>query len=181
MSKTFGVRVLLGCLVMGAIVIGGVSPQQMMGVSGTYELFPLNTMGGSASFPLILREGKTILVNTVEYQRTVYDFDDWDFVQGTAGDTEEFHSAGYSLLLIQQLTEKWMLMANGRPYLASDFEGDISLDDLGFTVMAMAASPAWKSTGQVNAQAPDPNVTRAPASAAPRIVCRMISLLPMSP
>jgi hypothetical protein len=76
MSKTFSVGVLLGCLVLGAIVTGGVSSQQMVGVSATYELFPLNTLGSSASFPLILREGKTILVNTVEYQYTVYDFDD---------------------------------------------------------------------------------------------------------
>jgi hypothetical protein len=135
MSKTFSVGVLLGCLVLGAIVTGGVSSQQMVGVSATYELFPLNTLGSSASFPLILREGKTILVNTVEYQYTVYDFDDWGFVQGTAGDTAQFHMVGYFLLLIQQLRGKWTLVANCRPRLASDFEGDISMDD--FAVKGM--------------------------------------------
>ncbi len=137
MSKTFGVRVLFGCLVLGTIVIGGVSSQQMIGVSATYELFPLNTLRSSAAFPLILREGKTILVNTVEHRYTIYDFDDWGFVQGTAGDTEQFHLVGYSLQLIQQLRGKWTLVANGRPHLASDFAGDISIDDLAVKGMLM--------------------------------------------
>ena len=137
MNRTFGMRVLLGCLVLGTILTGGVFSQQMMGVSATYELFPLNTLGGSASFPIVLKDGNTVLINTVEYQYTVYDFDDWGFVQGSAGDTEQFQLFGYSLLFIQQLQGKWQLIANGRPHLASDFEGDVSLDDLGFTVMAL--------------------------------------------
>jgi hypothetical protein len=137
LNKTLGIRIFLCCLVVGVIGIGPVSSQQMIGVISSYELFPLNTWGSSAAFPLILGEGKTILVNTLEYRRTVYDFDDWGFVQGSAGDSEQFHLVGYSLLFIQQLRGKWQLVANGRPRLASDFNGDISRDDLAFKAMLM--------------------------------------------
>ena len=94
MNKMSGWKKFFGCLVVGLTMTGGAFAQQLAGVSFTYEMFPLNTWGSVAAFPLILAQGKTILVSAVEYQNTVYDFEDWGYAQGSTGDTERFHAVG---------------------------------------------------------------------------------------
>lgn len=131
-------KVLFTCFVLCLLIAGvatDVSAQEIISVSAAYEFFPLKNFNGSVSFPLVFAKGKTIFVNSIAYQYSVYDLDDWGFVQGSADDTEQFHSVSYTLRFIQQLSPKWQLLAAVTPGLASDFEGDVSIDDSTFTGM----------------------------------------------
>lgn len=125
-------RIFFTCVVL-CLLIAGASisafAQQFMGVSATYEHLPLKTFKASASFPFVFAEGKTIFINTVEYGYSVYDYDDWGFSQGSAGDTEQFHEVSYNLLFMQQLSQSWQMLVMPAVGLASDFEGDVSSDD----------------------------------------------------
>lgn len=135
MKEVFKIRILLTYFTLCLLLTGvatNVSAQQMIGVSAAYEFFPLNTFSASASFPLVFAKGKTIFVNSIAYQYSVYDYDDWGFVQGSADDTEQFHSVSFTLLFMQQFSSKWHLLVTVTPGLASDFEGDISIDDSAF-------------------------------------------------
>jgi len=125
--RTFFTCFVLCLLITGASI--SVFAQQIMGVSATYGHLPLKTFNASASFPLFFAEGKTIFVNTVEYGYSVYDYDDWGFSQGSAGDTEQFQTVSYNLLFIQQLSQSWQMIVMPAVGLASDFEGDVSSDD----------------------------------------------------
>ena len=104
--------------------------QQILGESVDYGHLPLKSFNSSTSFPLIFGGGKTIFVNTVNYGNTVYNYKDWGFSQGSAGDTEKFHSLSYSLLFIQQLSQNWQLIAMPEVGLAYDFENDMTSDDI---------------------------------------------------
>lgn len=125
-------RIFFTCVVL-CLLIAGASisafAQQFMGVSATYEHLPLQTFKASASFPFVFAEGRTIFINTVEYGYSVYDYDDWGFSQGSAGDTEQFHEVSYNLLFMQQLSQSWQMLVMPAVGLASDFEGDVSSDD----------------------------------------------------
>ena len=48
---------------------------------------------------------------------------------------ERVHAISYTLFLIQTLSDKWQLVAVVTPGLASDFEGDLSTDDVSFTAV----------------------------------------------
>jgi len=98
-----------------------------------------HTFSVQLSFPLTFAEGKTLLLNHLNYQRTAFDFRNWDDVQG-GEQIDQVQSISYTAFLLQQLSEKWQLAAAVTPGLASDFEGvesfsDLSSDDVTFTAI----------------------------------------------
>jgi len=91
-----------------------------------------NRLSVQASFPLEFAEGRTVLLNHLNYQRIAFDFRNWDDAQG--GERfDQVQSIGYTAFLLQELSEKWQFVAVANPGLASDFKADISSDDFTFT------------------------------------------------
>jgi hypothetical protein len=92
-------KVIFTCFVLCLLITGvatDVSAQQMIGVSAAYELFPLKNFRASASFPLVFAKGKTKYINSIAYQYSVYDYDDWGFVQGSADVIEQYQSVSFT-------------------------------------------------------------------------------------
>jgi hypothetical protein len=135
MTEMSRVRIFFTGFILFFIIIWGGNnafAQPGMRVSASYEFFPFKTLKVDASYPLVFAKGKTMIINTVTYQYSVYDFDDWGFVLADIGDTEQFHSVSYTLSFIQQLSQNWQLITIVTPGMASDFEDDVSGNDFTF-------------------------------------------------
>lgn len=142
---------LVWCLVLVGIT-AGVSAQQMIGISAEYGLFPyrhlaspevgtfeedleieLTTLDLRASFPLVFAEGRTLVLNSIEYGRLGVDFRNWDEEEG--GDPDEkdtVHSVKFTTFIMHRLSQRWRLIGVATPGLASDFKADVSGDDFTF-------------------------------------------------
>ncbi|MFK7808871.1 MAG: DUF6268 family outer membrane beta-barrel protein [Saprospiraceae bacterium] len=80
------------------------------------------------NIPFKLKNGKTILLNGVDYMQvrsTLYDspFFEEDKIN------KNLHSLSYALTLIHKLSNNWTLLFRLKPTLASDFEAVIDNDD----------------------------------------------------
>ncbi|WP_319559309.1 DUF6268 family outer membrane beta-barrel protein [Marispirochaeta sp.] len=114
---------------------GLIFAQQAPEIKVNYRLLPRADFDASASFPQVFSRGKTVFVNTVRCGYTVYDLDDWGVDWESAGDTAEFYSLTYTLVYMQQFSAFWSFMARSSAGLASDFEKNISGDDISFSEM----------------------------------------------
>ncbi len=94
------------------------------------------TLFVDASYPFIFSEGKTVLVNQVEFQRFDLDYKKWNEEQGGTNRIEHAFSVVYSLTLVRQLARNWSLMAVLAPGAASDFRDDVDKND--FSIQAAA-------------------------------------------
>jgi len=110
-----------------------ISAQQEPEVKVNYGLRALADFDVSASFPLVFSQGKTVFVNTVRCGYTVYDYDDWGLNWESAGETKKFYTLTYNLVYMQRLSTSWSLMVRSAIGLASDFENNISGDDISFS------------------------------------------------
>jgi hypothetical protein len=148
-SKAF--PVVLCCLALGGLTAGAYA-QQIIGVSAEYGIFPyrgianpdagtmdevleigLRTISFGASFPVVFGEGRTLLLNRVEYGHLDMRFRNWDREEeGDPAAKDAGHSAKYSAVLIHGLSQKWRLLAVATPGIASDFNGDFSTDEITF-------------------------------------------------
>jgi len=137
----FVLRPGLGLLLLG--VAPGAHAQPRPSFSANYEVFPFQSftdpetgledaqvhtdvMSFRGSYPLILSQGKTVLVNELFYQRR-----NFDYRRFPGGDPplDHLHAAQYMLLLQHTLSEKWSLWALVMPGLASDLQAELSIDD----------------------------------------------------
>lgn len=83
----------------------------------------LRKLSASMSYPIVLAQGRTVLVNSLSYQLTEFMYREMEFP------LERVHSARYTLLLQRQLSRKWSMWGLIAPTLASDLEAKVSLDD----------------------------------------------------
>jgi hypothetical protein len=125
--------------------------QEVVGISVGYEFIPftkfadpdptvpgmedvelqLNTISVGAAFPLSFAEGKTLILNSINYSRIGFNWKNFD--TATMGPRiDQAHSISYTAFLLQTLTDRWTLVMVVTPGLASDFEGEISTDDFTF-------------------------------------------------
>ena len=84
----------------------------------------------SASFPQVFSQGRTVLVHEISYRRDEIDYKNWGAELGEEPDMKHLHAIQYTLTLRHGLSQKWYMLAMVTPGLASDFEADISSDDL---------------------------------------------------
>lgn len=134
---------------MMVLAAGSVTAQPTAGVWGGFTWFPRADFAGGdappagvevqisswqtgAAFPLSFSDGATLLLNSLSYEVMNIDY---------SGPTdamtlvERVHAISYTFFLIRTLSEKWQLVAAATPGLASDFEGDLSFDDVSFTAV----------------------------------------------
>jgi hypothetical protein len=90
-----------------------------------------NKFSVQMSFPIEFSDGKTSLKNHINYHKINFNFRNWDEVQG-GNQINQVQSISYTFFLTQKLSEKWQLVAVTTPGIASDFERDISRDDITF-------------------------------------------------
>lgn len=81
------------------------------------------------SFPFVLAEERTQLDVGLSYERRQFSYR--NFPSGDP-DINDIHAGGISVTLQQRFSEKWSVMATVTPGLASDLEGDLTIDDLNF-------------------------------------------------
>jgi len=86
----------------------------------------------NAAFPLMFGNGKIIIYNNLAYQRVDFSYKNFP-VDGAK--IKQAHSIQFSSFMIDSLSEKWAFVLAVTPGLASDFEGDITMDD--FTLQAV--------------------------------------------
>lgn len=87
------------------------------------------TLSVSLAFPVALKNGRTILVNEVSYQRRDFSY------KGFAGGNpviSDIHDLNYTLSVQHGFSEKWALLASVTPGLASDFNAYLSVGDFNF-------------------------------------------------
>jgi len=123
--------------------------QQVFGLSSGYELFPyvelaepiegasdLEIQASSiylgAAFPFILKEGKIIIMNQLNYKRTDLSYRN---MPDPDDEIEQLHSVDYTLFMIDSLSQKWKMVAVLTPGIAYDGKSDLSKDD--FTIGAV--------------------------------------------
>jgi hypothetical protein len=141
-------KAILAAMVVLASVTGGrLSAQPALGVWGGYTYFPparfsdsdapqgvklqVSSWQTGAAFPLSFVGGRTLILNNLTYEVVTIGYDDPSGAIATP--IERLHSVTYTLFLIQRLSEKWQLIAVATPGIASDFEGELSGDDVSFT------------------------------------------------
>ena len=144
--KTLALVMRLGLLLGG--MSGPVHAQAVIGVWGGYTYFPYSEFSDSdapagvelqisswqtgAAFPLAFAEGRTVILNSVTYDVVNIEYKD---PLSLVNKIDHMHSISYTMFLIQELSEKWQLVAVATPGLASDFEGELSTDDISFTAV----------------------------------------------
>jgi hypothetical protein len=132
------------CLIIVSIFCNTIA-QETFGISVSYDYFPYteqkdaiegapdlkihtNTIGTKVAFPIILKEGKVFIKNYIEYKRVNFKY------KHNPGDIEinQAQSIKYTAFITDSLSPKWSLVVIVTPGLASDFEGDLSTDDITF-------------------------------------------------
>jgi hypothetical protein len=91
----------------------------------------LSRFRATLTYPVFFSQGRTILVNEISYQQIKFDY------RKTTSLLNRLHSAGYSLMLYHQISEKWSVLAMGTSSLASDLKSDISGEDFSFQVASV--------------------------------------------
>jgi hypothetical protein len=123
--------------------------QIAIGISGGYTYIPysefsdddapdgvklqVDSWQGGVAFPLAFADGKTVILNNLTYDLIGIDYD--DPLGSVAENIRQLHSLTFTLLLIQQLSETWQLLAAVTPGLVSDLEGELSTDDFSVTAL----------------------------------------------
>lgn len=93
--------------------------------------------GAYINIPYKLKNDKTALINGVGYgfvEATMYNFPTFQ----TSEQKKKLQAFYYQLTFLHKWNEKWTLVANLKPTIASDFEEKISTDDLVFQGVAIA-------------------------------------------
>lgn len=80
----------------------------------------------SLSYPIVLAQGKTILANELSYQYLEFRFR--NFIENPL---KVLHSANYTLMVQQKLSQKWSAWTLGIVSMASDLESEVSSEDFG--------------------------------------------------
>ncbi|MEE9572575.1 MAG: DUF6268 family outer membrane beta-barrel protein [Candidatus Neomarinimicrobiota bacterium] len=137
-------NVLLFVILMLCTQLNITYAQEMFGLSSGYEIFPyvelaepiegapdLEIQASSiylgAAFPLILKEGKIIVMNQLNYKRTDFNYRN---LPDSDDEITQLHSIEYTMFMIDSLSEKWKMVAVVTPGIASDLESDFSSDDI---------------------------------------------------
>ena len=80
----------------------------------------------SFAYPMMFSEGRTIVLNEISYQRIGFNY------RKTESILERLHGVRYTLTLIHRCSAGWSILAMAKPSLASDFEVDLSSEDISF-------------------------------------------------
>jgi len=97
-------------------------------ISGNQET-SFNEFGVFINFPKKLKNDKTALINGIGYgfvEATMYNFP----TLPTSEYQKKLQVFYYQLMLLHKWNEKWSLLVNLKPTIASDFEQKLSSDDL---------------------------------------------------
>lgn len=86
----------------------------------------LSKLRATFTYPVMFSGGRTIVLNEFSYQRIGFGY------RKTVSILDRLHSVRYSLTLMHVISAKWSMFAMANPSLASDFEADLSSDDLSF-------------------------------------------------
>lgn len=78
------------------------------------------------SYPVVLSQGRTILVNELSHQQIRFSY------RKTTSLLDRLYSVGYSLSVMHSISERWSVLAMGRSSLASDLEVDVNTEDFSF-------------------------------------------------
>jgi hypothetical protein len=147
-SITFSRNTLIISLLCLVIASGfsNIIAQEIVGVSVCYDYFPYTklkdniaeapnlkihtntTIGTRLAFPVAFKDGKVLIKNYLEYKRVNFRYKDIpDDIE-----IDQVQSIKYSAFITDSLSPKWMLVVIVTPGLASDFEGDLSTNDITF-------------------------------------------------
>lgn len=88
----------------------------------------INRAEAQITYPLVFSEGKTVLVNQLSYQHFEANYRNWPGGQEVP-EVGILYAAQYTLMLQQELSEKWAMWSMLTPGMASDLHGKISKDD----------------------------------------------------
>ncbi|MFC1549895.1 DUF6268 family outer membrane beta-barrel protein [Candidatus Neomarinimicrobiota bacterium] len=146
MTKRIIRSVLLIAFCILSVQLNSVNAQQIFGLSVGYETFPYaklvepitgapdleiqaTSLSLGAALPFGFAEGKVIVMNQFNYKRTEFNYHN---LPDDDNDIEKIHSISYTAFMIDSLSHKWKMVAITTPGLASDFEGDLTIDDFTF-------------------------------------------------
>ncbi len=144
-SITFSKSTLIITLLCLVIVsaLSNVIAQEVFGASVTYDYFPYtelkddiagapdlkihtNAIGARLAFPVSFKEGKVLIKNYIDYKRVNFKYKDIpDDIE-----IDQAQSIKYTAFMTDSLSPKWTLVIVVTPGLASDFEGDLSTNDI---------------------------------------------------
>ncbi|MBT5871785.1 MAG: hypothetical protein HOH43_00090 [Candidatus Latescibacteria bacterium] len=128
-----------------SVIAGGAAPAAAQ-ISVTHEFLPAQNLADPAAgqnnakieskafsvnvaFPVALKNGRTVLINELFYQRRDFSY------KGFAGGNPvigNIHDLNYTLSIQHGFSEKWALLASVTPGLASDFNASLSGGDFNF-------------------------------------------------
>jgi hypothetical protein len=133
-------------LALTVCAIGAIHAQPVAGVWSSYTYFPyaelrdrnapagvrvqISSWQAGAAFPLSFADGGTVVLNRLSYEAMDIGYSGLPRATTTV---DRVQRVSYTLFLMQALSDKWQMVAVATPGLASDFEGQISADDLSFT------------------------------------------------
>ncbi|MEM8556235.1 MAG: DUF6268 family outer membrane beta-barrel protein [Bacteroidota bacterium] len=118
------------------------SDAEIDGADATLDGATLSTVstGLAATYPFILRGGRTVLVPRLSVQQLRFDHDGWP--QNTPA-ADEAYLIDLGLSVQHQLSTRWALRADLNPSLASDLDRKLDEDDF---VLQGAAMALWQAT-----------------------------------
>lgn len=97
----------------------------------------INAFNVQASYPIVLTPERTMLVTGVAYDRLDINYKNWNTVQGGASKITQAQSIELNLMLMHWFSENWSMLAFVTPGLASDFEGELTMDDFSYEAAAV--------------------------------------------
>ena len=88
------------------------------------------------SYPIIRSQGRTIIINELNYHRFDLEYKDWD-TDLVPAEEQIANATGidYNLIIMRGLNEKWTLLTMFTPGIASDLEDDLVADDFHLQVV----------------------------------------------
>ncbi|NLP58539.1 DUF6268 family outer membrane beta-barrel protein [Lutibacter sp. B1] len=88
----------------------------------------LNTMSIKINMPLNLKKG--VLINSVSFTKYSLDYDSNELIN--TSDIESFKTIRYSLGYLKKINNKWSFNVQVIPTISSNFESNLTLDDVTF-------------------------------------------------
>ncbi len=128
------------------IIVLGTQSLQAQQLSASYDFAPYSKLEDvdykirianinlSLGIPLPISE-TTFTLHEFSYNRFDMDYQNWDGFSD--GKIEHATAIKYNMLVMHQMSDKWSFLGFITPGLASDFEADISTDDITFEVVTI--------------------------------------------
>lgn len=135
-GKWFRIWVIGTLTLLHALMCGLPAPAQLIGIALEREFVLQEEFSAGAALPLILSDGRTVILSQFFYQKSVYPYDEWNLETASTAGEETLHQISLFLMLVQRLSERVGLVAGAEPTIGSDLDQRLSSDDFYLDMLA---------------------------------------------